>query len=303
MSGDATSTDTRPWRKRHPVLSRSILYVLGLGLAALLAVLYMNRKDEDEATELEALGKQLNDLSIVMAMDPDGKQVLRILDENFSDADLPVDMQGRALRWRALAHRRGGNHAKAAAAFDAANKLDLPKRERLALNIEWAEALAESGKADEALQRLQPLDPIDGPLGLLRDFVYVQVQLLRKQEPAAVRHLQSALAGLAAPLPADQDYVGGRPWTASQVATVMTELLVTRDALDTKARIAAWRRLAQLAAGDFEAQIATARGFLGLALARDARKALARAEVLDPRQAAAVLRSDPVLARIKDRAD
>lgn len=305
MTDDGTpAEDTRPWRKRHPVLSRSILYALGIGLATLLAVLYLSRKEEDAASALDALRGQLNDLSLVLALDPDGTQVLRILDEKFADPELPVDMQGRALRWRALAHRRGGRHTEAEAALQAASALDLPARERLALAVEWAEARSEAGDLTGAMKVLPPVEQaIDGPLGMLRDVVFARVHFLLKADNAATRRLAGALGRFDEPLPdGPEDYVGGRPWTPSQVATVMSEMLVNTPRErqpDPRGDARIWGRLERIAPRDFDAQVAATRGYLALERRQDALRCWQRAEALEPAQAATLLRSDSVLARLK----
>jgi hypothetical protein len=284
-----------PWRKRHPVVARVLLYALGGALAALLGVLFVRREQEDRVRDREALARELDDLALVHALDPDGSQVLRLLQQRFSAPDLPVTMRGRALRWRALALRKRGDRAGVEAALAEADALDLPPGERTALALERAEARLEDGDAAGAFAALPPPgpDPAD-PLSLLRELLLAQVRIARGEEASDVaRDLRARLEALPTPLPeGPASYVGGRPWSPAEVATVLVEVLA-RVPGGTDA--GPWRQLARLAPGDVQAQLSAARGLATQGLGEEARGALARARALDPALAAAEAAKDPVL--------
>jgi hypothetical protein len=287
------------WRKRHPVISRSVLYVLGLGLAALLAFLYAGRKAEDESAAVDALGQELDALSLVHVVDPTGEQVLALLDEKFSGPTLPVRVRGRALRWRALAHRRRQDRERVEAALREAATLDLEPRERAALRIEWAEARLEAGQGEAALEVLpDEVPPPGGPLELLRVHVRAHAHVLLGRPSEALALVRRTLAELSSPLASEpRDYVGGRPWSLAEAAHVLTEFEVRLA--DGAAGAAPWMRLRALAPSDYDAQVAAARGLAAVARSADARSTWARARALDPRRAASDARSDPVLAGLE----
>lgn len=292
---NAEQAQQKPWRKRHPVLSRFVLYVLGAGLIATLLLLFFERKDVDRADELQALREELDALALVMAADSTGHTVLAVLDKKFADADLPPELRGHALRWRAMALRRMRDAQAAEAALEAASALDLPARDRLALRVEWAETRIEARDLVGALKVLPPItEEIDGPLGLLRDRVYAHAHVELDAPDAGIRLLASRLAELRGPLP-DQpvDFVGGRPWTMAEAATVATELLAAHVKYD---REKPWLRLARLAADDFDAQVAAARGLAHLARREDALRVWRRAQVLDAAGADSEAARDPALA-------
>jgi hypothetical protein len=301
MTGTEEATGTpRPWRKRHPVLSRSVLYVLGAGLVALLVLLFVDRRAQDESDRIAALREELNALNVVHVVDPDGDLVLKVLDEKFSEPGLPVRLQGRILRWRAMAQRKRGDREAVEAALREAAALDLEPLERAALQVEWAEARAEAGDGRGALEVLPaaaPSHPL--PLALLRAYVQAYARSAAGDRPQAIEGLRAALAGLSVPLPRGPEaYVGGRSWSPAQAATVVSELVGRLAGPGAAEPGALWNRLRALAPEDYEAQVAAARGLAAAGREPDARSAWARARALDGRQAATQAASDPALAAL-----
>ena len=288
-----------PWRKRHPVFSRMVLYVLGLLIIAGLVHLFLERQKVDEQDRLDALAHELDALATLHELDPDGTLVLEALDERFSDRDLPVQLQGRSLRWRALAHRKREAREPMEAAYEAAAALDLPPRERVAMGLEWAESRLAFRDREGALAVLPATEQTRAalPLDLLRTLLAAQALHQQGAEDEAARLLQEALDGLSAPLPADvRVYVGGRDWVASEVATVMTEWLARLPGADGYALS---RRLRALGPTDFTALRVAASGFLAAGRTEEAAATWAEARALDAREADAVERQLPALQALR----
>lgn len=316
MTETATTPDARPWRKRHPVVSRVLLYSLGLGLAVLLFVLFTNRKQDDERTRIAALQVELDGLGIVLATDPTGNAVLAKLDEKFSDAGLPVITQGRVLRWRAMAWRRKAAMAadaaartsavaKVEAAFLEALELDLEPLERIALHLEWAEARLERRDVEGARAVLPPLNVMAGllPQTLLRALLVAQALRLEEDVEASVKLARATLVGLEASLAdGSEAYVGGRTWTAGQVAVELANFATTvGDPAEVRT---AWNRFRAAAPGDFDVQVAAARGLLRGGAEDDARAAWRAARRINGDLAASEARRDEALQALeRERVD
>lgn len=284
-----------PWRKRHPVFSRVLLYALGIGLVALLVHLFLERQKVDEQDRISALAQELDALATLHLLDPEGTLVLEALDDRFSGDDLPTKVQGRALRWRAMAHRKRGEPAEMEAALKKAAALDLEVEERFALQLEWVEGLLAFSRTADAREQLPPAEErgVSEPLRLLRTFLHAQALRQAGEPDEASAVLEATYASLQPPLDPDvRMHVGGRDWNAPQVATVMSEWLAKvpgRNALEI------WRRLHLLAPRDFGAQRACALGFLGLDRQDEAEAAWRLARALDPREAEASLAIHPAL--------
>lgn len=304
-----TPAATLPWRKRHPVLSRAILYALGLGIIAVLMHLYQARQAVDEQDRAQALAEELDALSLVHLMDRDGTLVLKLLDEKFMDPGLPVQVRARALRWRALALRKRPDPAPVEAALEAAAALDIAPDERSALKLEWAEARLARGDVEGALAVL-PAQAVVAhlpPLALLRAVLHAQAEDQAGRASSGSAALEATLASLSAPLDPDvRVYVGGRDFTAAEVATIATEVLAAFDDAPLDGAVSlygvnaarAYQRLVRLGPQDYGALIASTRAFLGLGLESDARAAWALARRADPRQASGDAKREPALAAL-----
>jgi tetratricopeptide (TPR) repeat protein len=295
MTPSESVPPTASWRKQHPVLSRTLLYALGLGLIAVLVYLYQARQAVDDQDRLRALAEEMDALSIVHAIDPDGSMVLKLLDDKFMDPTFPAKLRGRALRWRALALRKQHDPVPVEAALEAADALALEPGERLALKLEWAEARLEASDVEGALAVLPTqaaVAPLP-PLALLRALLFARAEEASGRSAAGYEVLEAALDDLQAPVDAYAEvYVGGREWTCADAATVATEVLAR---LDGAKPTDLWRRLVRLAPRDFDALLASTRAFLGLGLETDARATWERVRRLDPRKADAEARRDSAL--------
>ncbi len=306
----------RPWRKRHPILSRSLLYGLGLGCAALLLVLFLGRREEDERVRTRALQEELDSLSLVMATDPSGDEVLRQLDEKFSDPDLPTLMRGRVLRWRAMAWRRKALRATGAgrqeaqhaaeraveAALAKAEALPLDPAERVALHLEWAEGRLEHADVDGAMAILpEPTTLTTVTQGLLYSLMRAQALRLAGKTSAGLQAADAALGALDRPVGTKaEDYVGGRLWSPVQVAVELANFVgAVGDPADA---VATWNLLRAAAPASFETQVAAARGLAQGRAEADARSAWQTATSLNRRLAATEASRDAVLDALSRRA-
>lgn len=309
---EEAEADLRPWRKRHPVLSRVMLYAAGAGLAVLLVLLLSQRREEDRAAHLRSLAGEMDGLSLVLAADPTGSRVRAILDADFGDPALPVRLRERALRWRALAWRRqihetrgaasAAGHDRAVARCEAALKacaaLDLEPAERVALGLEWAESRLERRDVAGALKVLPSSEDAREPAqALLRVLLGAQARRLDGREAEAARAVRDALQQT--PDARQTSYVGGRSWTALQVAVELADFLtlVAHDAGDAPV----WMRLREHAPASFPVQMSAARGLSALGRPTEALEAWRAACALDARQAAAAAREDPALAALDRR--
>jgi tetratricopeptide (TPR) repeat protein len=221
MSGAGGPEAGRPgFRARRPWLARFLLYGPGLALVVAGVLLLANRRETDRADRLDYLRARLGSLDLVMAAGgADGnigaQSVLRVLDEEFADADLPEDLRARALRVRGIAQWRRGDLALADAAFGEALAREASPRSRGGILVEWAETRAHLGSHVEALELLDRPDlPRDGALALLAATTraYSLAQAGRREE--GLQGLKSALAAIPAP-PAGTapDWVAMREWT------------------------------------------------------------------------------------------
>ncbi len=289
-----------PWRKRRPIFSRVVLYVLGGTLIAVVLVLWSNRRDVDDADALAAKRAELDSLDIVFLADPSGEATLRVLDERFDDPSFPVDMRGRVLRWRALALRKQDAHDEVDAMLEEALRLDLPLRERGALLLEWAEALTQRGEPKRALEVLAMEGQVeDGPLGILRarELAVAKSEVDGVAETARV--LEAALSELPRPAPETPvDYAGGRSWTTAQAATVATQTLM--KAVENPDNVAPWVRLRALAPGDLRAQLACAEGLMAAGREDAAWRAWQHAVRLDADEANGLADKSPTLQAVRD---
>lgn len=313
LQGSTTTTkpadDLRPWRKRHPVLSRAILYTLGIGLAVLLVVLWSERQDDDRATELAAIQQQIDGLGLVLATDPTGDQLLAILDERFAGDDLPVLARERSLRWRAMAWRRKAETAETDAARDAAHRkadaahadaaaLDLAAEERFALGLERTEALLVRQDLDGARAALPALERAPGvTAGLMRQFVQAQLLRLEGRTGDACDLLRATLQGVQGPLPREPDaYIGGREWTTVQVAVELASFVTSQGGEPSD--VALWAHLRALAPEAYDVQRAAASGLAALGAEQQALAAWRSARRLDGRLAAIECGRDETLGRL-----
>ncbi|MDJ0975412.1 MAG: hypothetical protein QNJ98_13185 [Planctomycetota bacterium] len=299
------SSDPRPWRKRHPVLSRVVLFGIGGAVVAVLLLLWEQRKEEDRLTELRGEVAAF-DLLLTIETGPD--QVLKVIDEDLSDPELPLDLRIAAERYRAMALRRNVQfgrakadtwtrvHAAAERAFDLADD----RETKNGLLLEWAEAYLEQADPEGAREALARGDfGLDGPWALLRDQYLAIARAVELGPEAGAEHLEQILARWSPPLPLEPRVeAGGRRWNLPQVATVTTERLVRLYQELGRDPLPLWKRLKDLVQKDARELIVCCKAFVSMGEMELARDAWARAVAADADEAAAWVKNDQTLQRV-----
>lgn len=299
------SLDPRPWRKRHPILSRVLLFGIGGAVVAVLLLLWQQRQEEDRLTELRGTVAAF-DLLLTIQTGPD--QVLRAIDEQLRDPELPLDLRIAAERYTAMALRRnaqlgrGGEDtwARVHAAGKRAVELADDRETRNGLLLERAEAYLEQADAEGAREALGRGDfGIDGPWAKLRDQYLAIAEAVELGPEAGARRLEEILARWNPPLPLEPRVeAGGRRWNLPQIATVTTERLVRLYAQLGRDPLPLWRRLSDLVEYDAREQIICCKALMDLGAIDLARRAWARAVAADADEAAAWLKNDRTLQKV-----
>jgi tetratricopeptide (TPR) repeat protein len=290
-----------PWRKRHPVLARSLLYGGGLALAAVAGLLLLRRGEQDREDRLDYLAKRLDGLGLVFLQDPSGNEVRKVLDEEYADPALPAHLRQRALRLRGIVEGRAKSKPKSEDAFEQACAIEVGPRERGACLVEWAEARTSNGDPAGAIALLAREDAVhDGPLGVLTAMSRAYAETERGRATEGATSLETALASLRRPLPSwRDDHVSTRSWSFAEAATEATAYLVR---LTRTADARPWARLVQLASEDAPSLRRAAKGLAGQGHVEQARAALERAERLDPEGTAREAAADAALRALSDAA-
>jgi tetratricopeptide (TPR) repeat protein len=286
------------WRRRHPVLSRLLLYATALGVVGGVGLLVLQRKREDR---LDYLVKRLDGLGLVYVQDRTGETVLGVLDREFGDPDLPAFVRQRVDRVRGMVEMRKGRADEAEAAFARAFSNAEDPREREATRVEWAEARALLGRAERALDLLGEA-PASQDVTLLLFRAQVRAFALERlgRSPEALGHLEATLAGLAAPLAEGTPlYLGLRPWSEAAAATEATEALARLAPGDEDARV--WVRLVALAPRDFRTVSTAALSLAASGQESLALKAWRQARAIDARQAEILASRDPAAGALHHR--
>ncbi len=294
--------DSRPWRKRHPVLSRVVLFGVGGALVAVMLLLWRQRIEEDRLRELRGLVQSF-DLLLVIESGPD--QVLRTVAEKLSDPDLPLDLRIARERYTAMAIRRnvqlgrGGDVAwgRIHAAFGKALELAGDRDTRNGLALEWAEAYLEQADVAGARRVLSKGEfGKEGPWALLRDQYLAIAEATELGPEAGAKRLEQILAAWSPPLPLEPRVeAGGRRWNLPQIATITTERLARLYAELGRDPLPLWRRLSELVEKDAREQIICCKALMSIGADDDARRAWARAVKADPKEAATWLKNDRTL--------
>lgn len=271
----AAAPERSSWRKRHPVLSRLVLYALGAALVGLAVVLLRQRSAVDAGDRLAYLSSRLEALDVVMVTADGPREVLKVLDDEFADAALPPHIQRRALRIRAQAQVRRGAFEPALDALDRADAIAADESAAAATDIERAEILGLAERFPEGLELLRGDERFPNwSLELRRR--QVEAWLLRQtgEEAEALRVLEAVLAELPQPLPEQEPVVLGMgPQHLAVVARLATE---QRCALEPcGAEI--WRRLVRQLPGDPQALTVAADRLEALGRPDEAEKLRARA--------------------------
>ena len=301
--------DSRPWRKRRPVLSRVVLYGLGLAAAGVIAFLLATRKKQDDEDQLEILRQRLLNLPATVLGVPGGEnEVLKVLaSDDFTDEDLPNDIKSLVERTRAMALRRKlidptktmEVRAQVDAALQKAKAL-APAEQQQALALEWAESRVESGTTEGVAALLS--DPAVAwtwqPAKILRAYLEAAILAQDGDRPGATKHLDSQLAALAAPLSTSEDhFIGGKPWSPAEAALVATEKLARLHGGQGEARI--WERIRALAPDHWRAHVRAAEAFATMGRQELALEAWNAGLAANEAEAKGSLEADPTIRELK----
>lgn len=306
MNGPVTpADDPRPWRKRRPVLSRVVLYAVGIALAGVLFALLSQRSSEDDQDRIDILRKRLRGMPATLIPVPGGhKEILRILaTDDFTDPGLPNDVKSLVERTRAMALRRDLSDPEQTmqarngidAALELAKKL-APAQEQQALRLEWAEARLEMGVPEGVHDLLN--DPsiqwTAEPARILRNYLEAVALATDGDKIGAARHANAYLGALQAPLPMKPTLeAGGRPWSSAEAALQGTVYLARIRAGQNDPRI--WERVLRLAPALCLAHVRAASGLAAMGFEKMALSAWERALALDKDEAQALVERDPVM--------
>lgn len=299
-------TDPRPWRKRHPVLARSLLYGLGLGLAALGLWLWLGRRAVDAADRLDYLRARVDTLTVVLQADPDGAEVLRVLDAELADPGLPADLRARSLRLRGIVARNRKDAAGLQAAYGEARRLLGSTPEAQVVALEWALCRVDLGDVrgartllDESVASAATLPAGQGgaSFALWQTFLAAQVRAAEGAADAARIALHSTLDRLEAPLPAQgaRLWLGLRDWAPADVVAEMSLWLAAALPPGSPAAVPIWKRLSLLGAHALDAQLIAAEGLARAGDAEGARVAWRQALALDASAARRGAERNPTL--------
>ncbi len=264
------------WRKRHPVLSRAVLYTVGALVVAGIVVALRTRQRVDAQDRLDYLTARLGSLDVVLATGEGPAEVLRVLDDEFSGGDLPPALRQWALRLRAQALARSDRIDDALGVLEEARAVAVDPVADGALAVETAEILGLADRAAEGLSLLRAESAFGSPvLELRRRQVEAYLLAAQDDEAAAAEVLERALGRLPRPVPtAEEVVIGGSPQALPVVVRLATEQLAGLGGGGP----APWRRLAALLPDDPDALALAARRLRDLGLGDEAETLARRAE-------------------------
>ena len=306
MSAMSTGTDNRPWRKRHPVLSRVVLFGIGALVVAGLWFAKQQREAEDRHVRLRG---ELESFDVIIWV-PGGPEIVQQKLAADFGGDLPADLRAGALRWEAMALRhqaRDGDEEAAARiepTYEKAMALAPDADMRIGLMFERAEARLERDDAEGALALIGAADlPQGGPWALMREHFSALAQALTGDPDEALRRIDAALDELEPPLALEPSVTaGGRTWNRPEIATVATERLALLYQRAGKNEAGIWRRLSALAAYDCPSQVICAKNLVRVGDDVGAATAWGRAVRAAPDEAARWAEQDPALRALQDAA-
>jgi hypothetical protein len=275
-----TPVDARPWRKRHPLAARLVLYGIGLAVGFGIYTAWTRRQDQDQGDRVRYLWARLETLPVILPADPEGPEVLKVLDAEYVDPALPEALRARAERLRGIVAHNRKDRPGVDAAFSRARALD--PAQQPTIDLEWALCLAALGDGAEARKRLPASVEQPGwgfAASTWHALVKAQAEALTGGSMVGRRALDEALDRLPRPLPSQAPFWFGldawQPVGAALEATRWALLDPAYATPDVAKR--AWARLAALATDDAEALIASAEGLLAVGDRPAAESALVRA--------------------------
>ena len=290
---------TLGWRKRHPVLARVLLYGLGLALAGAGVWFWRCRCEQDDADRVKYLWARLETLPVVLQADPDGAEAGRVLDAEFSDPDLPDDLEARAQRLRGIVARLRGDARAMDAAFFRARNLDVSAQAVEAVTLEWAQCRIDVKDLDGARQLLMAPPPQHPVLGLWRPVI--QAHLLEaagKGEEGRI-HLVTLIDKLPKPLPrVPTAWFLLNEWRFEDVLVEAVRWLVAGLPEGSPQGASLWQRVPEFSPQDVRSLVAAAEGVLAAGDKIGARGLWARARKADPVFVAKISAQRPMLSEL-----
>ena len=300
MSLEAESQGAASWRRRHPVLSRSLLYGGGLVLVVLAVFLLVERGKVDRQDRVAYLSARLDTLDVLAATDHTGDELEKALAEIFADPDLPASIRQRALRGRAIHHLKRGDGGAALADLDEAAGLAAADVDRQAIRLERAQALISDDQAQRALEELEGGTPIHPVLRIWHALLRARALDALDRRDDARRALEGGLESLPRPLPRGEPVVFSlTPWTPSEAAVYATQSLADLTPLFVQA--APWIRLLELAPQDLVAAMEAAKALKRGGHEAEADRAWAWVVALGGGQAPEDAASNPDLADLEKK--
>ncbi len=259
----SNTSPQKPWRKRHPVLARAILYSLGIALGLGLYLMLEARKKSDAAHAIEVDSKFLENMPLLLAKDPTGRKLEFVIDEEFEGREVADHIGSRVERWRAIAFRSQKRYADAESALDRARALTSDAACLDAIALERAYVRLAEGDFERALDALgQPsLRPVTDPLNGLELVVRAGVLEKLGQRADAERALRSFVDATPDTLkrrPVRR--AGGREWTSRGTIAIVFETLA--NFVSPSESLDIWKSLHKRAGRDYNVQLSCTRAFL-----------------------------------------
>ena len=285
------------WRRRHPVLSRAILYGLGLALVVIAVVLLAKRKDVDEQDRLQYLDARLLSLDLLFGSKEGRQQARQVLHEEYQDAKLPPDLRARAIRVQAQLDAKDGDHEGALARLDEAAALEVSPASAFAMAIERAETLQIMERGEDALAVLERAGAApNGVLALVRASVRAWILGENGRGADALESLERVLAQRQRAWEGETSQVVGALEVQPSHAWIQaTRMLGTIRPL----RAEDWIRVAQLFPADTIAASTAAQGLMALGADEQAARVWLQLKMREPQAAAREEAADPSLAGLQ----
>jgi hypothetical protein len=299
----AQPASPRGWRKRHPVLARTLLYAVLLGVLAIPAVLWVRAREK-------YLWARVANISVEVQVDQSGARALQSLDEEFSEwgflpnPALSDPLRARVERLRGVvAARLQRDRAGTERAFTRARELDRTPASVVAVDLEWAACLLALGDLEGARERVPRDAPADLTLSLWHHLLRAQIE---KAQGAALgraetdgterQRLEDALERLARPLPQEPEvWLLLGPRRPAVVALEATEWLADGLPADSTKLVPLWVRMVELAPEDPDTLLPATEALVAAGDAKAARRAWRELRRVDPQRAERALAKNGAL--------
>jgi hypothetical protein len=268
------------WRRRHPLGSRLVLYAGGLLCVAVVLLLVVQRKREDHEAYLRS---RIGLLDVLLTSAEGRTEARDVLDREFRDPDLPVDIRVRVHRVEGLMALRDGDPEAGFEHLDAAEALLTSPAEKYTLQLERATLLQMAGRPDEARALVDGLAaPASEVLALQGAMTLAWLRQEAGDVEGARAGLEAALAGWRGdPDAVSPAFVGGVRPTALETWIHATRLLCSLG----PGRLVDWERLLAHFPDAYDAHEAAALGLLASGHRAEAAKAWCGAWRLAPNRA------------------